>query len=85
MDLITDFLLMDLLTNSNLQILIMLSFWSGVTFSSALVSTWTIDLKAFVFRTQISLKLINHSIVQNDVTWHENNWDNFESKFLAFT
>ncbi|KAK4483937.1 hypothetical protein RD792_011146 [Penstemon davidsonii] len=22
---------------------------------------------------------------QNDVTWHENNWDNFESKFLAFT
>ncbi|GAV83252.1 Alpha-amylase domain-containing protein/CBM_48 domain-containing protein [Cephalotus follicularis] len=21
----------------------------------------------------------------NDVTWHENNWDNYESKFLAFT
>ncbi|KAI5668776.1 hypothetical protein M9H77_18629 [Catharanthus roseus] len=24
-------------------------------------------------------------IGKNDVTWHENNWDNFESKFLAFT
>ncbi|CAK7347191.1 unnamed protein product [Dovyalis caffra] len=22
---------------------------------------------------------------KNDVTWHENNWDNYESKFLAFT
>lgn len=25
------------------------------------------------------------SFVQNEVTWHENNWDNYESKFLAFT
>ncbi|KAL3830402.1 hypothetical protein ACJIZ3_019204 [Penstemon smallii] len=24
-------------------------------------------------------------IGKNDVTWHENNWDNLESKFLAFT
>ncbi|XP_073122191.1 isoamylase 3, chloroplastic isoform X2 [Henckelia pumila] len=22
---------------------------------------------------------------QNDVTWHEDNWDNYESKFIAFT
>uniref|UniRef100_A0A2P2MIS2 Isoamylase 3ic isoform X5 n=1 Tax=Rhizophora mucronata TaxID=61149 RepID=A0A2P2MIS2_RHIMU len=22
---------------------------------------------------------------KNDVTWHEDNWDNYESKFLAFT
>lgn len=24
-------------------------------------------------------------LYQNDVTWHEDNWDNHESKFLAFT
>ncbi|KAK3230950.1 hypothetical protein Dsin_002831 [Dipteronia sinensis] len=24
-------------------------------------------------------------LMQNDVTWHEDNWDNYDSKFLAFT
>jgi len=23
--------------------------------------------------------------LQNDITWHEDNWDNHDSKFLAFT
>nr|GME04846.1 isoamylase 3, chloroplastic isoform X1 [Ipomoea batatas] len=26
-----------------------------------------------------------HFIGKKDVTWHEDNWDNYESKFLAFT
>ncbi|KAL6574160.1 Isoamylase 3, chloroplastic [Orobanche hederae] len=29
--------------------------------------------------------LFNDFISKNDVTWHEDNWSNYDSKFLAFT
>uniref|UniRef100_A0A5B7BHN1 isoamylase n=1 Tax=Davidia involucrata TaxID=16924 RepID=A0A5B7BHN1_DAVIN len=43
------------------------------------------------FSEMIKFRLAHHVfgrenfIGKNDVTWHENNWDNYESKFLAFT
>ncbi|XP_026660980.2 isoamylase 3, chloroplastic isoform X2 [Phoenix dactylifera] len=37
------------------------------------------------FRHRHPILRRNRFLTKNDVTWHEDNWDNSESKFLAFT
>lgn len=37
------------------------------------------------FRHKYPILRHNRFLTRNDVTWHEDNWDNPESKFLAFT
>uniref|UniRef100_A0A1U8Q6M4 Isoamylase 3, chloroplastic isoform X2 n=1 Tax=Nelumbo nucifera TaxID=4432 RepID=A0A1U8Q6M4_NELNU len=37
------------------------------------------------FRQKHSVFRKENFLSENDVTWHEDNWDNYESKFLAFT
>lgn len=41
--------------------------------------------EAIKFRKEHSILRRERFIGKNDITWHENNWDNPESRFLAFT
>ncbi|KAG5251014.1 isoamylase [Salix suchowensis] len=41
--------------------------------------------EAIKFRQTHQVFTRDNFLSKNDVTWHENNWDNQESKFLAFT
>ncbi|KAI5404599.1 variant 2 [Lathyrus oleraceus] len=40
-----------------------------------------------VIKYRLGHKIFSHEnfLSENEITWHEDNWDNYESKFLAFT
>ena len=55
-------------------------YFASLCFFVVLQSCWKCKFKYSGLE-----RLMKPLFLQNDVTWHEDNWDNYNSKFLAFT